>query len=160
MPAFTATITKQWIMRGVEVPAKIIKELGGWRTLGAGGKGIPVVARYGGEALNTTVVPGGGGKGRLTVRMDILRPLKLDAGDRLKVGLSPSCAPQEPVLPEDLHRALQLRPGARAYFEHATPATRRWTVRHLDEARRPETRQNRLEKLIERFAEHGSTLKK
>jgi hypothetical protein len=139
MPSFTATITKQWIMRGVEVPAKIIKELGGWQTLGAGGKGLPVVARYGGETLTST---------------------KLDAGDRLTVGLAQSSAPQEPTLPEDLRCALQLRPSARSYFERATPATRRWVVRHLDEARRPETRQNRLEKIIERFAEHGHALKK
>ena len=155
MATFTALISKQWIMRGVIVPPAVVKALGGWQTMGKSGKGIPVIARYGGEVFSTTVTPGGGTKGWLTVRMGALRPLKLDAGDRLEVELSLSTEPREPVLPEDLRRALQNRPMAKAYFERVTPAARRYVVRNLDECKRPETRQNRIEYFVERFAEHG-----
>ncbi|MFO1448782.1 MAG: YdeI/OmpD-associated family protein [Opitutaceae bacterium] len=155
MPAFTSLITKQWIMRGVTVPPAVVKELGGWQTMGKRGKGIPVIARYGGEVFSTTVTPGGGAKGWLTVRMEALRPLKLDAGDRLEVDLTLSTEPREPIVPEDLKRALQNRPMAKAYFDSVTPASRRYVVRALDECKRPETRQNRIEYFVERFAEHG-----
>jgi hypothetical protein len=159
MPEFTGTITKSWIMRCVLVPEKIVNELGGWQTMGKGGKGVPVIARYAGETVETTVSPGGAGRGKLLLQVKFLRPLKLDAGDKVRVELSRTRAPGEPVLPEDLRRALQMRPAAKIYFESITPSARRWTVRHLEDARKPETRQNRLEYLIERFAEHAAEKK-
>ncbi|MEO5959683.1 MAG: YdeI/OmpD-associated family protein [Opitutaceae bacterium] len=160
MTAFTATITKSWIMRCAIVPAKIVNELGGWQTMGKGGKGLPVIARYAGEIVETTVSPGGSGRGRLLLQMKFLRRLKLDAGDKVRVELSRTRAPGEPTLPEDLRQALQTRPAAKIYFESVPPSARRWTVRHLEEARKPETRQNRLESIIERFAERSAEKKR
>ena len=156
MPAFTATITKSWIMRCVIVPAEIVEKLGGWQTMGKRGKGVPVIARYAGETVETTVSPGGKGRGKLLLQVKFLRRAKVEVGDELRVELTRSRAPGEPVLPDDLRQELQMRPAARRYFESVTPSARRWTVRHLEEARRPETRQTRLEYLIERFAEHAA----
>lgn len=160
MPTFTAPITKSWIMRCVIVPAKIVTELGGWQTMGKRGKGISVIARYAGETVETTVSPGGSGRGKLLLQVKLLRRQKLAVGDELRVELTRTRAPGEPVLPDDLRRALQQRPAAKAYFESVAPSARRWVVRHLDEARKPETRQNRIEYLVERFAERTAEKRK
>jgi uncharacterized protein YdeI (YjbR/CyaY-like superfamily) len=57
-------------------------------------------------------------------------------------------------LPPDLQRALQFRPTAAAALDRASPSTRRIVVELLEQSRTPETRQRRLERLIERLAEN------
>ena len=148
MPTFTARIEKNWIMRCVIVPATIMRELGG-------GTRIPVVAAYAGEKVATTVMPAGRGRGRLTVLVGILRAAHLDAGDRLEVSLTRSTDPREPVVPPDLSRALQFRPAACEAFEQGPPSLRRWMVRYLEEARRAETRQARVDLILERLSERA-----
>lgn len=148
MPTFAARIGKNWIMRCVIVPASVMRALGG-------GLRIPVVARYAGGKAATTVMPAGRGRGRLTVLMEILRPAGLDAGDRLEVELTRSMDPRDPVVPADLRRALQFRPAARATFDQGPPSMRRWMVRYIEDARRAETRQARVELILERLAERA-----
>ena len=73
MPTFTATMEKNWIMRCVIVPVKVMRELGG-------GPRVSVLAEYCGEKLLTTVMPAGAGRGRLTVRADVVvRPSSTSA---------------------------------------------------------------------------------
>lgn len=149
MPAFTAKIEKNWIMRCVIAPAAIVRALGG-------GPRIPVVARYAGETVTTTLMPAGRGRGRLTVLADILRRAELGVGDRLEVELTRSSDPRDPAAPPDLQRALQFRPAAQAAFARGPASLRRWMVHYLEEARRAETRQKRLELLLERLAERAA----
>ena len=149
MPTFSVRIGKNWIMRCVIVPVKVMRALGG-------GPRISVIAGYAGEKVATTIMPAGRGRGRLIVLMDVLRPAGLDAGDRLEVTLTRSTDPRDPVVPADLQRALQFRPAAREAFEQGPPSVRRWMIRYLDEARRAETRQNRIELILERLAERKS----
>jgi hypothetical protein len=153
MPAFTARIEKHWIMRCVIAPAAVVRALGG-------GQRIPVVARYAGEVVTTTLMPAGRGRGRLTVLADILRRAQLDVGDRLEVELTPSSDPRDPAAPADLQRALHFRPAAQAAFTRGPASVRRWMVQYLEEARRPETRQKRLELLLERLAERAARKKR
>jgi hypothetical protein len=147
MPAFTATIVKIGVLRSVVVPVKIVAAL-------VGGAHIPVVVRYAGETTLSTLNPAGGNRRRLVLQMDVLRPAKLDAGDRLEIELSPDRAPRHQALPADLRRALQFRPAAAAALERASPSTRRIAVELLEQSRTPETRSRRLEKIIERLAEN------
>ena len=151
MATFTARIEKNWIMRCVIVPARLMRALGH-------GPRPAVVARYAGETTVTTVMPAGHGRGRLTVQMDILRPAGLDAGDRLTVDLTPSADPRDPEPPGDLQRALSFRPAARRAFEQGPPSLRRWMVKYLEEARHAETRQNRLDVVLERLGERGAKI--
>ncbi|HWA10609.1 MAG TPA: YdeI/OmpD-associated family protein [Opitutaceae bacterium] len=146
MPTFTARIEKNWMMRCVIAPAAVVRALGG-------GVRIPVVARYAGETVVTTLMPAGRGRGRLTVLTEILRAAGLDIGDRLTVELTRSTDAREPVVPPDLQRALRFRPGAAEAYRAAPPFLRRWMVRYLEEARRMETRQARIELILERLAE-------
>jgi hypothetical protein len=146
MHTFQARICKNWIMRCVDVPEEIVQALGG-------GRGIPVLARYCGETTETTVVPGGGGKGRLILRMDILRPAGLETGDTVEVSLEPDHASREPELPPDFQRALRFRPEAAEAFQRAPVSMRRQLMLYLEAAKREETRAGRIERIIERLAE-------
>ena len=147
MPTFRARIGKVGVLRSIAVPPAVGAALGGAAR-------IPVIARYAGETTLSTLVPAGGNQRRLVLQMAVLRPAKLDAGNLLEVELSPDRAPRHRILPEDLRRALQFRPAAAAAFERGSPSTRRIVVELLEQARTPETRQRRLEKLLERLAEN------
>lgn len=144
---FTARIQKLGVLRHVIVPPAAATALGG-------GLRIPVIARYAGETTVSTLVPAGGKKRRLVLQLAVLRPAKLDAGDILAVELSPDRSPRHVMLPDDLRRALQFRPAATAAFERGSPSTRRIVLELLAQSRTPETRQRRLDKIIERLAEN------
>lgn len=144
---FTARIEKVSVLRCVIVPAKIVAALGG-------GNRIPVVAKYAGESTRSTLVPAGSGKRRLVLQMAVLRPAKLDAGDRLTVELERTPLTHKRPLPPDLQRALQFRPAAMAALDRASPSTWRIVFELLEAARTPETRQRRIEKMVEKLAQN------
>ena len=58
-------------------------------------------------------------------------------------------------LPADLAEALRADAEARAIFEAMRPSCRREYVAWVDEAKRPETRARRREKVGERVREYG-----
>src|SRR5581483_4490937 len=144
---FRARIERITVLRSVIVPPAVVAALGGARH-------IPVIARYGGVATATTLSPAGGNRRRLVLKIEVLRGMKRDAGDLIDIELTADPAPRHTVWPADLQRALQFRPAAAAALERASPSTRRIVVELLEQARAPETRQRRLEKLIERLAEN------
>jgi hypothetical protein len=146
MPTFTAKIAKISVLRCVIVPPKVVAALGGALR-------IPVIAKYGCATTQSTLSPAGGNQRRLTLKLDVLRAAGVDAGDTLKISLSPDANPRLVRFPPDLARALQFRPTAAAALDRASPSTRRIVVELLEQSRTPETRQRRLEKLVERLAE-------
>ena len=79
---FRARIGRIGILRSVMVPAKIVRALGG-------APRIPVLARYAGETTQSTLVPAGGAQRRLVLKMEVLRPAKLDTGSMLEVRSPP-----------------------------------------------------------------------
>jgi hypothetical protein len=143
---FMTRIGKTGILRSVIVPSEIVQALGG-------AKRIPVIARYGGETTRSTLAPAGGTKRRLVLQMDVLRPAHLDAGDKVEVSLEPAKKSHKQSLPSDLSRALQFRPAAAAELDRAAPSTWRIIIERLEQARTPETRQRRVEHIVERLAE-------
>jgi hypothetical protein len=114
---------------------------------------IPVIARYGGEITRSTLSPAGGMKRRLVLQMDVLRPAQLDAGDTIEISLEPAKESHKQALPADLSRALQFRPVAATELDRASPSTWRMIIERLEQARTPETRQRRIEHMVERLAE-------
>ncbi len=149
MPAttFRAEITKISVLRCVIVPPKVVAALGGALR-------IPVIAKYGGATTQSTLSPAGGNRRRLTLKLEVLKAAGLDAGDAVTIALSPDSNPRHVNFPPDLLRALQFRPTAAAALDRASPSTRRIVVELLEQSRTPETRQRRLERLIERLAEN------
>ncbi|HUR59957.1 MAG TPA: YdeI/OmpD-associated family protein [Opitutaceae bacterium] len=144
---FTARIEKIGVLRCVVVPARLTRALGGAAR-------IPVIARYGGEITRSTLVPAGGERRRLVLQMRVLRPMRLDAGDRVEIGLERTAGSHKGPLPPDLQRALQFRPAAAEALDRASPSTWRIIMELLEQSRTPETRQRRIEKLVERLAEN------
>jgi Bacteriocin-protection, YdeI or OmpD-Associated len=147
MPIFTARIRQVGLLYGVKVPAAAVKALGSARR-------IPVIARYAWGVHASTVTTDRAGGGRLFLRVDVFRPHGLGVGDKVAITLTRDQGSRELPLPPDLQRAFQFRPAAAAAFARAAPSTRRITVALLEESRTPETRQRRLEKLVERLAEN------
>ncbi|MBV9128305.1 MAG: YdeI/OmpD-associated family protein [Verrucomicrobia bacterium] len=160
METFTARIKKVWIMRCVDVPAAVMRRLGGDGI----GKNksprknarIPVLAHYLGQTLENTIVPGGRGLGRMTLHMKVLRPAGLDVGDTLEISLEPDRVSREPEVPPDLARALAVRSLARKGWERMTPAGRRQVVLYLDRAKTEATREKYVERFLERLSEEES----
>lgn len=146
---FTTRIVMIGILRSVIVPPKVVKALGGAAR-------IPVLARYAGETTRSTLAPAGGAKRRLVLQMAALRPAKLDAGDLIEISLEPAMESHKQPLPSDLARALQFRPTAAAELDRAAPSTWRMIVERLEQARTPETRQRRVEQVVERLADMAS----
>ena len=143
---FTARIGRIGILRSVVVPSGIVKALGG-------AVRIPVLARYAGETTRSTLSPAGGAKRRLVLQMSVLRPAKLDTGDTIEVSLEAARESHKQPLPPDLARVLQFRPSAAAELDRAAPSTWRMIIERLEQARTPETRQRRVESIVERLAE-------
>ena len=143
---FTARIGKIGILRCVIVPPHIVKALGS-------AKRIPVLARYGGETTLSTLAPAGGAKRRLVLQMSVLRPASLDAGDTIEVSLEATTESHKQWLPPDVVRALQFHPTATAELDRSAPSTWRIIIEQLEQARTPEIRQQRIERLVERLAE-------
>jgi Bacteriocin-protection, YdeI or OmpD-Associated/Domain of unknown function (DUF1905) len=147
---FTTRIGKLGILRSVIVPSEIVKALGG-------ATHIPVLARYAGETTRSTLAPAGGPKRRLVLQMSVLRPAKLDAGDTIEISLEPARESHKQALPPDLVRALQFRPTAAAELDRSAPSTWRIIIERLEQARTPEVRQERVERVVERLAEMAAT---
>jgi hypothetical protein len=143
---FTTRIGKIGILRCVIVQPHIVKALGSAMR-------IPVLARYGGETTLSTLAPAGGAKRRLVLKMSVLRPASLDVGDMIEVSLEATTESHKQWLPPDVARALQFRPSAAAELGRSAPSTWRIIMERLEQARTPETRQQRIERMVERLAE-------
>jgi uncharacterized protein YdeI (YjbR/CyaY-like superfamily) len=86
----------------------------------------------------------GGPRAVLVLRKDVRAQLGKQPGDRVAVCLRLDDAPREVEVAHDLAAALD-RAGARDRFEALAYSHRREFVRWVEEAKRPDTRQRRIE---------------
>ncbi len=149
MPSITAPIRKLGVLYVVEVPAAVVKALGG-------GLRVPVAVRCLGETYLSTVMPAGRGRGRVHVRTDIFRPAGLGLGDNITLDLKHDKNTRDVEPPADLRRAMHFRPAAMTAWECAPASYRRAMVGYLDVARAPVTRAARVEIFIERLSERAN----
>jgi hypothetical protein len=73
----------------------------------------------------------------------------VQAGDHVDVGLASDDAPRTVEVPADLAAALGAAPGARAAFDGAAVTHRREWVQWVTDAKRPETRERRIGRVVE-----------
>jgi hypothetical protein len=73
----------------------------------------------------------------------------VEAGDAVAVALASDDAPRTVEVPADLAEALDAAPGARAAFDGAAFSHRREWVESVTGARRPETRERRIGRVVE-----------
>jgi len=160
---FMATIYKIWMMRHVNVPddiaRELVKETGrGRAAVGrkkAKPKYIPVAAIVSGKSSRTTLVPAGGGRYRLQINTTLRKAAHADVGDVIRVELRLDRGPRPLPVPPDLQAALKRRAILRKEFERLTPRLRRWFLTWLAQAKGSAVRERRLKRAIEVLLERA-----
>lgn len=130
---------------GIEVPADVVEQLGG-------GKRPKVQATIGSHTYRTSI---GSMDGRfmLPVSAEIREAAGVAAGDDVEVNLELDSAPRVVDVPEDLAAALARDTKAKTFFEGLSYSQQRWFTLSVEGAKKPETRQRRVEKAIEMLSE-------
>lgn len=130
---------------GFEVPPEAIEELGG-------GKKPAVRVTLGGHSYRSTVASRSG-RYLIGVSATERAAAGVAAGDELDVTLELDTAPREVTVPDDLAAALDAAPEAKRFFEGLSYSQKQWFVLPIQDAKKPETRERRVAKAVERLAE-------
>ena len=94
-----------------------------------------------------------GGRSYLGLRKDLLRRLEVGVGDVIQVELVEDHQERVVVEPPELTAALAEHPPAKAAFERLPYSHQTEYARWIDEAKKPETRADRVAKTIKRLSE-------
>lgn len=129
---------------GIEVPAEVVERLGA-------GKRPAVRASLNHHTYATTLGVMGG-RTLLPVSAEQRTAAGLSAGDEVEVALVADSAPRTVEVPDDLAAAVAADPAAQATFDGLTPSQRKEWVRWVTEAKRAETRTDRVAKTVEALA--------
>lgn len=132
-------------MHYVPLPAEVDAALGDARI---------VVGTLCGVPFRRVVHGRGDGVPKLLFGKNVLARAGLDFGDTAFVELSAAPDPDAVYLPEELTAALAQDPTASARFETFTPGRRRSLGVHVDQAKRPATRERRALELCEKIRTH------
>lgn len=126
---------------GLAVPANISGALG---TRGP----VPVSARInGGTPFLVSLYPVGGGRHSLRVKAAVRREAGITGGDRVRVEITVVDRAAFSI-PPDVERTLRAA-GVLAQFKALPPGKRNYTLRWIEQAARPETRQKRIDEAVE-----------
>jgi len=156
--SFAARIQKIWIMRCVDLPRDISKQIRD--AAGENAQRVPVRGWIEGLAMQNTLVPAGRGRYRLHIHSNIWRKLKIDAGAAVDVALMIERERREAPVPADLAAGLADEPRALGAFQAQTPAFRRQIIIFLEKAKQARTREKRVLLIVRRMLEHATRKKK
>ncbi|MFT3866263.1 MAG: YdeI/OmpD-associated family protein [Solirubrobacterales bacterium] len=135
-------------MRGLEVPAEVVDAL-------RGGKRPPVTVTINGHTWRTRLAIM---RGRHLIGFSKANRAAagVDTGDEVEVDLRLDTEPRVIEEPEDLTRALDADPVARAAFDRLSPGKKRGHIHAIEGAKKPETRVRRIEKAVESLRDGSS----
>jgi hypothetical protein len=122
-------------------------------TLGAGAKVFPVLVTIAGTTLRLRLARMGG-ENLIGLSRAARAQAGVEVGDEVDVAIAADTAPRTIEVPEDLAAALAADPAARAAFDALAPSPRKEYVRRVTEAKRAQTRAQRVATTIERVREH------
>lgn len=115
-------------------------------------KGMPKIkAIIAGSPYRGSLMPMGDGTYGLGVAKSIREVAGLDIGGAVTVQLAADAEPRIVEVPADLAKSLARDPRARKAWEQLSYTNRKEAARDLETAKRPETRQRRLSKILERL---------
>jgi Bacteriocin-protection, YdeI or OmpD-Associated/Domain of unknown function (DUF1905) len=134
---------------GLVVPHDVVGALGS-------GTRPKVTVTVGGHTYRTTVALMGG-RFLVPLSAEHREAAGVAAGDEVEVDVALDDAPREVELPADLAAALGPETSARAFFDSLSYTHRKEWVRWITEAKRPETRQARVEKAVAGLREGQQT---
>jgi hypothetical protein len=127
-------------MRGLEVPAEVVDALGA-------GKRPRVKITIEGHSWNSRIAIM---RGRYLIGFSKANRAAAGVETGEEVEVQVELETESPVLvePEDLVRALDADPLARAAYDRLSPSRRRGHVHAIESAKKPETRARRIEKAL------------
>lgn len=131
---------------GIQVPDAVVEQLGA-------GKRPAVRVTIGSYTYRTTVAPMGGAFW-IPVAAEHRIAAGIEAGQEVTVEIELDTEPRAVTVPEDLAAALDLNPAARQAFEKLSYSNQRRHVLSVEDAKTPETRQRRVEKVIAGLGEN------
>jgi hypothetical protein len=114
-----------------------------------GKKRVKVKATLQGEPYRGTLVRMGGSHHMLPVLKEIREKIGKTFGDEIEVVVEEDTEPRQVEVPPDLQQALENDPEARAFFAQLSYTHQREYVRWIIEAKRDQTRQDRIHRAIE-----------
>ena len=161
---FQATIYRIWMMRHIDVPHDIVREIqkqmrrarrAAAKIKPAKFKYIPVVAVVNGKLARTTLVPAGGGRFRMQINTALRKAARADVGDLVGVELRIDRESRELPLPPDLRSGLKAHPKAWRTFQALAPGHRRHFIAWFDSAKSPAARSRRLARALDVLLERA-----
>jgi Bacteriocin-protection, YdeI or OmpD-Associated/Domain of unknown function (DUF1905) len=112
---------------------------------------VPVVATFDGVEYRGSIAKMGP-EPLLLIRKDVRAQLGKAGGDTMQVKVTLDMSKREVEVPDDLQRALDEHPRAKAGFDGLSYSNRREYVQWLESAKRVETREARVAKAVELLA--------
>lgn len=114
-----------------------------------GKKRVKILATFDGVPYRGSMVRMGTEQHLLLVLKDIRKQIGKNIGDEIEVTVAEDTQPRVVKVPEDLHKALQSDPAAREFFDKLSYTHQKEYVQWIEEAKRLETRQGRIEKTMD-----------
>lgn len=100
-----------------------------------------------------TIFPMGDGRHYMVVNKGLRAEAGVEGGQTLSFTMEPDTEPRTVTPPADLARALKANRDAQATWDKLSYTHRKEYARSVEEAKRPETRQRRLEEAVARLSE-------
>lgn len=125
---------------GIQVPDAVVEQL-------SAGKRPPVRVTIQGYTYRTTVAPMGGAFW-IPVAAEHRIAAGIEAGQTVEVEIELDAEPRAVTVPVDLAAALDAQPAARQAFDRLSYSNQRRHVLSVEDAKTPETRQRRIEKVV------------
>jgi hypothetical protein len=135
----------------MQVPPEVVEALGA-------GKRPPVKVTIGRHTWRSTIAVYGG-RYFLGVSAENRDKAGIAAGEIVIVTVALDAAPRTVTVPPDLARALKKQPGAQSAFAKLSYTHQREHVEAIQGAKKPETRQRRIEKALAMLESRAGTRK-
>ena len=129
---------------GIEVPPKIIEALGT-------AKKPAVVVTINGAFTYRTTVGVMGGTFMIPVSAERRKEAGIKAGDPIDVTLELDVAERTVEIPDDVAKIFGKNKAAKAAFDKLAYSHRKEHIRAIEDAKKPETRVARIEKMLEKL---------
>ena len=146
----TTVLTSGKTTMGIEVPDEIVEELGS-------SKRPAVVVTINGYSYRTSIARMGG-RFMFGINADHRIGVGVVGGEDVDVELELDTAPRAVTVPPDLAEALGRDKTAKEFFDGLSFTNQSWYASRIESAKRPETRQKRVEESIVMLRE-GRTAK-
>lgn len=138
---FKTTILQTGNNTGIEVPSDVVEGLGG-------GKKPAVTVTIGSFSYRSSIAVMGG-KYLIPLSAERRAESGIRGGDAVEVELALDDKPREVTVPDDLAAALAGDAAANTFFETLSYSNKLRHVLSVTDARTPETRQRRIDKVLE-----------